>query len=383
MMKMKIQLIIIFLIVHSSSWAYDVKSYEKKINNSYSIKSLVEKIDKKSLETELRNFIDSGRPNRVAGSLGHKKTQKYLEENLKAIKGDNVTVSLMEFSPDVVSAGKMYQDDFNREIVAKLPPNDPNYLRWKNFTLSMINGLDKIKNVRGKNYIFEKKGKINPQEVIILGANYDTLNHDSKTMKIDMEGKMPGADNNGTGVAALITFAKLLSVIDTDRTIRIVFFDMEEFGFLGSKAYAESLKENTKEKILGFVNLVMLGNDSKVKDTTKKLGNMKIYSRSPDADSIGANQDLILANKLIEFPKKNYSQVNFELTANGMNSSSHIRFWEQKIPALVFTQDWENDFNPRYHGSDDFYETINFNTYFNSFRYVIFGVLCFNFGIVK
>jgi Zn-dependent M28 family amino/carboxypeptidase len=282
-----------------------------------------------------------------------------------------------------VTAGKMYSDDFNREIQAKLAPNDPNYIRWKNFTLSMINGLNKIKNNRGKNYVFEKKGKINPDEVIILGANYDTLNHDAKTMKIDLEGKMPGADNNGTGVAALLTFAKLLSVIDTDKTIRLVFFDMEEFGFLGSKAYAEGLKNNSKEKILGFVNLVMLGNDSKNKDAAKKLGNMKLYMRSPDVDSIGSNLDLNLANQITALAKKNYTSVNFEAVANGMNSSSQVSFWEQKIPAIVFTQDWEQDFNPRYHGPDDFFETINFNTYFNSFRYIIFGVLCFNFGVVK
>lgn len=382
-MKMMIALMLLFPIAHNFSWAIEVKNYEKKINNAYSIKNLVEKIDKKSLEDELRNFIDNGRPARVVGSSGHKKTQNYLESKLKATTGDNITVSVLEFSPDVVGAGKMYQDDFNREVVAKLPPNDQNYIRWKNFTLSMINGLNKIKNNRGKNYIFEKKGKIHPEEVIILGANYDTLNHDAKTMKIDFDGKMPGADNNGTGVAALLTFAKLLSVIDTDRTIRLVFFDMEEFGFLGSKAYAESLKNNSKEKILGFVNLVMLGNDSKNKDTTKKLGNMKLYMRSPDVDTSGAEMDLKLANELTNLAKKNYPTISFEPTANGMNSSSQVSFWEQKYPAIVFTQNWEDDFNPRYHGPDDFYETINFNTYFNSFRYIVFGVLCYNFGVVK
>lgn len=382
-MKMMIALMLLFPSVHNSSWALEVKSYEKKINNAYSIKTLVEKIDKKSLEEELRSLIDNGRPSRVVGSAGHKKTQTYLESKLKSFTGDNVTVSVMEFSPDVVTAGKMYQDDFNREIVAKLPPSDQNYIRWKNFTLSMINGLNKIKNNRGKNYIFEKKGKIHPDEVIILGANYDTLNHDAKTMKIDLDGKMPGADNNGTGVAALLIFAKLLSVIDTDKTIRLVFFDMEEFGFLGSKAFAETLKNNSKEKVLGFVNLVMLGNDSKVKDTAKKMGNMKLYMRSPDVDANGANLDLKLANELTTLAKKNYTTVSFEPTANGMNSSSQVSFWEQNIPAVVFTQNWEEDFNPRYHSADDFFETINFNTYFNSFRYIIFGVLCFNFGVVK
>jgi hypothetical protein len=159
---------LLFPIGHNFSWAIDVKSYEKKINNSYSIKSLVEKIDKKSLEDELRNFIDSGRPSRVVGSAGHKKIQSYLEQKLKSLNGDNVTVSMMEFTPDVVTAGKMYSDDFNREIQAKLAPNDPNYIRWKNFTLSMINGLNKIKNNRGKIMSLRKRERLIQTKLLFL-----------------------------------------------------------------------------------------------------------------------------------------------------------------------------------------------------------------------
>jgi Zn-dependent M28 family amino/carboxypeptidase len=247
----------------------------------------------------------------------------------------------------------------------------------------MIYSLNEIKNVPGKNFIWEKKGSIHPNEVIIVGANYDTLNHDPKTMKIDMKSNMPGADNNGSGTTMLLQMAKIFNLLDTPRTIRLVFLDAEEFGFLGSKAYIDTLKQNSNEKILGFVNLVMLGNDTKIKDTEKKFNNMKVYLRDPNIDKDEAQKDLSLVNTITNSGKAMYPMIEFKPVANGMNSSSQIRFWEAKIPALCFTQNWETDFNPRFHTPDDFVETINMNTYTNGLRYILSSLLALSFGIVK
>jgi hypothetical protein len=315
--------------------------------------------------------------------VGHKAAENYIESVLKLIKSPGTALYVNDFTPDVLNAKKMYEDDFNREIVAKMAATDPNYVRWKVFTDSMIYSLNEIKNVPGKNFIWEKKGSVYPNEVIIIGANYDTLNHDPKTMKIDMKSNMPGADNNGSGTTMLLQMAKIFNLLDTPRTIRLVFLDAEEFGFLGSKAYIDTLKQNSNEKILGFVNLVMLGNDTKIKDTEKKFSNMKVYLRDPNIDKEEAQKDLSLVNTLTNSGKSMYPMIEFKPVANGMNSSSQIRFWEAKIPALCFTQNWETDFNPRFHTPDDFVETINMNTYTNGLRYILSSLLAFSFGIVK
>jgi hypothetical protein len=129
--------------------------------------------------------------------------------------------------------------------------------------------------------------------------------------------------------------------------------------------------------------LVMLGNDSKIQDTAKKYSNMKVYLRDPIKEKEAAQADLNLATPLMELGKKMYPIVDFELTPNGMNSSSHIRFWEAHIPSICFSENWETDFNPRFHTPNDFAETLNMNTFYSSFKYITSSLLALNYGIVK
>lgn len=370
------------LIAFTSAHSFEIRDYEKKIKTNYNITSATEKISRDLLEKNLRDFVASGRPSRFVGSIGHEKALKYLEDRLKMFKSKGSRLEKVEFVPNVAKAGQFYAEDFKREVVAKLPPTDPNYARWKGFTLSMMKTLDSVKDKKGYNLIWEKKGVLNPDEVIILGANYDTLLNDSKTLKVDSTGTMPGADNNGSGVAALLSMIEILDQLDLPKTVRIVFFDFEELGFLGSKDYVEKLVANPgSQKIVGYINLVMLGNDSKREDKDKKLNNMKVYLRAPGEK--GADLDLKLTNLIVNNGKRLYNLIDFSPMANSMNSSSHISFWEAGIPAICMSQNWESDFNPRFHTSNDFVETLNMNTYINAFRFITGAVLAWNYDVVK
>lgn len=372
------------LIIFSSNslYAFSVNSSEIKIKTNYNITSITEKITKSTLDSNLREFVASGRPSRFVGTVGHEKALKYLEEKLKAFKSNGTSVVNQEFIPDVARAGKFYADDFKNEVVAKISPTDPNYDHWKGFTLSMMKTLDSVKTIKGHNLIWEKKGISKPDEVIILGANYDTLLNDPKTMIVNTKSEMPGADNNGTGVAALLSMIEILDKLDLPKTVRIVFFDFEELGFLGSRAFVENmLASKSNEKIVGYVNLVMLGHDSKREDKDKKLNNMKVYLRNPSDK--GSQDDLKLVTLMTTSGKRLYSQVEFTAEANGMNSSSHISFWEAGIAAICFSQNWESDFNPRFHTPNDFVETLNMTTYLNSFRYITGATLAWIYDIVK
>lgn len=374
---------LVLILSSTFSNALTISAHEAKIKTSYQAKALSEKISKADLEKDFRDFLSEARPNRVFGSSGHGKAREFIKKYLESIKTPNSKLNIFEFTPDVVSAGKMYEDDFNREIVQKIKKDDPNYKRWKDFTLSILNGLNEIKTIKGQNIVFEIKGSINPNEVIYLGANYDTLNHNPNTMKIEMTGNMPGADNNASGVIQLLNMAKLMSKLTPQKTIRFVFFDCEEFGFLGSKDYVENIVAKDSLKSLGHINLVMLGHDSKIKDTDKKFNNMKVYLRDPLTNKAGAEQDLAFLNEFTVVSSKNGPLVNFIPTANGMNSSSHIRFWEANIPSLCFTENWETDFNPRFHTSDDFLETLNMTTYYNSFKFILYSLLTYDNSLKK
>lgn len=379
-MKMKniIFKVALFSLISNGVYAFEIKDYEKKIKTNYNVTSATEKISRDALEKNLRDFTAGSRPSRFVGSPGHKLARTYIEDKLKSFKSNGASFIRQEFTPDIAKAGQFYADDFKNEVVAKISPTDPNYDHWKGFTLSMMKTLDSVKGQKGVNFIWEKKGVSKPDEVIVLGANYDTLLNDPKTMVVDTKAAMPGADNNATGVAALLSMIEILDKLDLPKTVRIVFFDFEELGFMGSKAFVEKMGG---QKIVGYINLVMLGHDSKRDDKEKKMNNMKLYLRGPDQK--GSDEDLKLATMISNSGKRLYSNIEFKPEANGMNSSSHISFWEAGIPAICLSQNWESDFNPRFHTPNDFVETLNMNTYTLAFRYITGSVLAWNYDIVK
>ena len=85
--------------------------------------------------------------------------------------------------------------------------------------------------LNGVNVIGTKNGT-NTDQIVIIGAHYDTVDN------------TPGADDNGTGIAALLELARILGKHTFVKTLILVAFDMEEIGLLGSRAIIEKLPEN-------------------------------------------------------------------------------------------------------------------------------------------
>lgn len=355
-----------------------LKDHEKKVKNFYQIKSLADKIGRKDLEIQMRKFIADTRPSRLVNTEGHKAAQKYIVDELKKLTFLGSSVSEQDFTLDVDSAIKDYRDEFQKEIVEKYDAKDPLYQRWLKVTDSMVRLANKYRGTKGKNIIFEKKGVTRPNDILILGANYDTLVHHPETLMPEPEKSMPGADNNASGVVALLNLAKILNALDLPITVRIVFFDAEELSFLGSKAYLDQYGEELKKQnFLGFVNVLMIGHDSKREDKEKKNNNMAMYFR-PNND-----REMNLASKILNGGKKTWSAIDFKPVANAMNSSSHQVFWDRGFDALVMTQNWESDFNPRWHTPNDFVETLNLSTWASAFKFITGSVLSVSFGIEK
>jgi len=83
-----------------------------------------------------------------------------------------------------------------------------------------------------RNVVAEIAGT-NPDEVVLLGAHFDSWE------------PAQGANDNGSGVAAVLEAARILKSLGVKpkATIRFVFFSGEEQACLGSRAYAEAHKE--------------------------------------------------------------------------------------------------------------------------------------------
>ena len=84
-----------------------------------------------------------------------------------------------------------------------------------------------LEDLASRNVVAEKIGP--GEAVVVLGGHYDTVP------------EVAGA--NASGIAVLLTIARMLEDIDLPFTLRIVPFGSEELGLLGSRFYVESLSE--------------------------------------------------------------------------------------------------------------------------------------------
>lgn len=83
------------------------------------------------------------------------------------------------------------------------------------------------------NVICKKLGAVEPDKLIIIGAHYDSYNTQS-----DPNLYAPGADDNGSGTAAVLEIARVLADIPTRKTIIFIPFGAEELGLMGSDYYS-------------------------------------------------------------------------------------------------------------------------------------------------
>lgn len=100
------------------------------------------------------------------------------------------------------------------------------------------------------NIIVDLPGAELPGELIIVGAHFDAVPAG------------PGADDNASGTAALMEIARALKGRAMRRSVRLIFFNGEEVGLVGSIRYiAEHMpvEKRAEPRLIGMVSLEMLG----------------------------------------------------------------------------------------------------------------------------
>jgi hypothetical protein len=122
------------------------------------------------------------------------------------------------------------------------------YHNWEGYSKIWL-PIPYNKHFTGKNIIATLPGTSNDPRTFVFCAQYD-CNENS-----------PGALDNGAGVAALLTVAKVLSEYDFYHAIKFIAFSGEEQGLLGSYAYAKKVYDDN-EKIIGVINADTIGNNT-------------------------------------------------------------------------------------------------------------------------
>jgi hypothetical protein len=87
-----------------------------------------------------------------------------------------------------------------------------------------------------KNIACHKLGSTN--NTIMISAHYDSRMEDIN----NSTARAPGADDNASGVSALLEIARILSKISLDQSIIFVLFSGEEQGKWGSTYYADFMQ---------------------------------------------------------------------------------------------------------------------------------------------
>jgi Zn-dependent M28 family amino/carboxypeptidase len=201
------------------------------------------------------------------------------------------------------------------------------------------------------NIIGEVRGAGASDEVLVIGAHYDTV------------AGSPGADDNASAVAGMLELARLTAENPMPLTVKFVAFTLEEppvfmSSRMGSMVYAKSLKKDGA-KVRGMVSLEMIGyyTDEPHSQYYPLPGFRLVY---PDRGNFIAFVGNLASKKFTKEVKsafmKNSSfpieSINTVSMVPGVDFSDHRSFWKCGYPAFMIT-DTAFFRNPHYHAASD------------------------------
>lgn len=192
-----------------------------------------------------------------------------------------------------------------------------------------------IFSANGKNLFAVKTGTRFPERVCIIGAHYD----DVPTGPI-----APGADDNASGVAAILEIARIMSTEDFPNTVVFALWDEEELGLIGSTSYTEDPIYG--KTLLGYINLDMIGwdgnNDRKTELQVRPVANSSA-----------------LASLVMEAQQAYGINLELQVVNPGSVNTDHYSFWKKELTAVGINEEYSGDFNPYYHSTGDLLSELN------------------------
>jgi len=153
-----------------------------------------------------------------------------------------------------------------------------------------------------RNVIAEMPGS--GKGVVVLGGHFDTVP------------SVQGANDNGSGIAVLLTIAQELSQRSFPFTLRFIAFGSEELGLFGSQFYVSSLSDEERKAIIAMLNFDSVGTGNRL----NIIGDQRLVDITLDL----ARENSIEARDLQEFR---------------FGTSDHASFQAAGIPAIFFSTD--------------------------------------------
>ena len=197
-----------------------------------------------------------------------------------------------------------------------------------------------------------------PEEIVVMGAHYDSVTG------------TPGANDNGSGIAAVLALAHRFAQRKTGRTLRFVAFVNEEPPYfqteqMGSLVYARRCRQR-KEKITAMLTPETLGYYSDKPNSQKYPPPLNLlYPSTGDFIGFVGNtgsaelvRQVVAAFRQNEaFPSEGGAPPD---VIRGVGFSDHWSFWQEGYPALMVT-DTAMFRYPHYHEAEDTPDKIDFD----------------------
>jgi len=231
---------------------------------------------------------------------------------------------LVNFGPRVTNsaackaAGEYIFDEFDSMGL------DVKYHNWSSYGYSGVNVEATIHDSSGTN-----------DDIYIVCAHYDSVPGS------------PGADDNGSGTAAVMAIADVFRNYSWNCNLRFVAFSGEEQGLLGSEVYAKDAKKKG-DKIVGVLNADMIG----YAVTSSHESKLKVYNDT---------QSKWLATYADNIAQKYYAQLNLDVLPSGYSYGSDHTSFNQAGFSAVFYHEYK--FNDYYHSPQDVISKMNLPYY--------------------
>ena len=242
-----------------------------------------------------------------------------LEQNIEQII-DEITSEPRPINSDAIQNVKEYISEYFGNL-------GYDNIEYQKFEYNDENNENAIVDGIGENIIVTKNSSIDTTKNLIISAHYDSA-EDSV-----------GANDNGSGVAAVLELARILKDTEIPYNIKFILFSGEEKYMLGSRWYVGKLTEDERKQIIGVINIDTIAEKS-------DLGYMAMIEGNKRPDN--AEYDDEGLKKLAELNKNSMSELftpsdRFFLTM--ATNSDHYPFALVNIPAVSIVQDWQDGLN--------------------------------------
>ena len=221
---------------------------------------------------------------------------------------------------------------------------------WQLLGYEVITNSYTVQGMTCANLEITSEGSNQDGDIILIGAHYDSVIGS------------PGANDNGSGIAALLELSRLFKNAQHKKTVRFVAFANEEPPFfywnnMGSMVYAKQAKQRD-DKIIYMISLETIGYyDTQpasqhypplLKHFYPQTGNFIAF-----VSNLRSRRTMLQAVKAFraatDFPVEHIATL---AAVPGVSWSDHLSFWRQGYKAFMITDTAFYRY-PYYHSSED------------------------------